>query len=160
VLTLAAITPYITEGHEPSETQRGRKRMRASRFRCKMCGVAMYQGRALADINLTGIALAEALEAFICRRDPSLENVQLRRATPTGDIESRVQPNKRWYEVIFETEDAVDEDEDIDEDDYKAQQKAKARAKAKAKAEAQARVRTWPPPSRPFMIPDDAGPQS
>jgi hypothetical protein len=88
-----------------------------------MCGVAMYQGRALADINLTGIALAEALEAFICRRDPSLENVQLRRATPTGDIESRVQPNKRWYEVIFETEDAVDEDEDIDEDDYKAQPK-------------------------------------
>jgi hypothetical protein len=160
VLTPAAITPYITEGHEPSETQRGRKRMRASRFRCKMCGVAMYQGRALADINLTGIALAEALEAFICRRDPRLENVQLRRATPTGDIESRVQPNKRWYEVIFETEDAVDEDEDIDEDDYKAQQKAKARAKAKAKAEAQARVRTWPPPSRPFMIPDDAGPQS
>ena len=38
--------------------------MRAARFRCKMCGVAMYQGRALADINLTGIALAEALEAF------------------------------------------------------------------------------------------------
>ena len=120
----------------------------------------MYQGRALADINLSGIPLAEALEAFICRRDPSLENVQLRRATPTGDIESRVQPNKRWYEVIFETEDAVDEDEDIDEDDYKAQQKAKARAKAKAKAEAKAQVRTWPPPSRPFMIPDDAGPQS
>ncbi|MFZ3270607.1 MAG: hypothetical protein WA285_18680 [Mycobacterium sp.] len=66
-----------------------------------------------------------------------------------------MQPHKRWYEVIFETEDAVDEDEDIDEDDYKAQQKAKARAKAKAKAEAKAQVRTWPPPSRPFVIPDD-----
>ena len=134
--------------------------MRVSHFRCKMCGVAMYEGRALADVSLTGRDLGVALELFISRRDPSLENVQLRRATPTGDIETRVQPNKRWYEVIFETEDAVDEDEDIDEDDYKAQQKAKARAKAKAKAEAKAQVRTWPPRSRPFMIPDDAGPQS
>ena len=51
-----------------------------------MCGVAMYQGRALADINLTGIPLAEALEAFISRRDPNLENVQVKRAIPTGAI--------------------------------------------------------------------------
>jgi hypothetical protein len=106
-----------------------------------MCGVAMYQGRALADINLTGIPLAEALEAFICRRDPSLENVQVRRATPTGDIETRVQPNKRWYEVIFETDDKADEDEDEDDSDYEARK----RAKAKAKAEAKAQVKTWPP---------------
>jgi hypothetical protein len=119
-----------------------------------MCGVAIYQGRALADINLSGIALAEALEAFICRRDPSLENVQLRRATPTGDVEVHMQPNKRWYEVVFETEDAVDEDEDIDEDDYKAQARAKAKAKAKAKAEAKAQVKVWPP-RNPMVLPPD-----
>ena len=103
----------------------------------------MYQGRALADINLTGIALAEALEAFICRRDPSLENVQVRRATPTGDVETRVQPNKRWYEVIFETDDQGNDDEDDDDDTFEARKKAKARAKAEAKLQ----VKTWPPPA-------------
>ena len=86
--------------------------MHAARFLCKMCGVAMYQGRALADINLTGHPLGEALEAFITRRDPTLENVQIRRATPTGDVETRVQPHKRWYEVIFEVDDKPDEDDD------------------------------------------------
>jgi hypothetical protein len=108
-----------------------------------MCGVAMYQGRALADINLSGIPLAEALEAFICRRDPSLENVQVRRATPTGDVETRVQPNKRWYEVIFETDDQGNDDEDDDDDTFEARKKAKAKAKAEAKLQ----VKTWPPPA-------------
>jgi hypothetical protein len=109
-----------------------------------MCGVAMYQGRALADINLSGIPLAEALEAFICRRDPSLENVQVRRATPTGDVETRVQPNKRWYEVIFETDDEGNDDEDDDDDTFEARKKAKAKAKAEAKLQ----VKTWPPANR------------
>ena len=103
----------------------------------------MYQGRALADINLSGIPLAEALEAFICRRDPSLENVQVRRATPTGDVETRVQPNKRWYEVIFETDDEGNDDEDDDDDTFEARKKAKAKAKAEAKLQ----VKTWPPPA-------------
>lgn len=104
----------------------------------------MYQGRALADINLSGIPLAEALEAFICRRDPSLENVQVRRATPTGDVETRVQPNKRWYEVIFETDDQGNDDEDDDDDTFEARKKAKAKAKAEAKLQ----VKTWPPTNR------------
>jgi hypothetical protein len=115
-----------------------------------MCGVAIFQGRALADINLTGVPLAEALEAFICRRDPRLENVQLRRATPTGDIESRVQPNKRWYEVIFETDDNPD-DEDDDDDTFEARKKAKAKAKAEAKKQ----VKTWPPSNPPVIPPAD-----
>jgi hypothetical protein len=119
--------------------------MHTSRFRCKMCGVAMYQGRALADINLTGIPLAEALEAFISRRDPNLENVQVKRAIPTGDVETRVEPHKRWYEVVFETEDNPDDDEvDDDDDDFESRK----RAKAKAKAEAKLQVRAWPPPPR------------
>jgi hypothetical protein len=116
-----------------------------------MCGVAMYQGRALADINLTGIPLVEALEAFICRRDPSLENVQVRRATPTGDIEARVQPNKRWYEVIFETDDNPDDDDDDDDDTFEARKKAKAKAKAEAKAQ----VKVWPPRNPPVIPPAD-----
>lgn|SRR5271166_6680793 len=127
--------------------------MRTARFRCKMCGVAMYQGRALADINLTGLALAEALEAFICRRDPRLEsqNVQVRRATPTGDIEMRVQPHKRWYEVIFETDDNPEDDEDDEDDDtFEARKKAKEKAKAAAKAQ----VKTWPP-RNPMVLPPD-----
>jgi hypothetical protein len=115
-----------------------------------MCGVAIYQGRALADINLSGIALAEALEAFICRRDPSLENVQLRRATPTGDVEVHMQPNKRWYEVVFETDDNPAEDEDDDDDTFEARKKAKAKAKAAAKAQ----VKTWPP-RNPMVLPPD-----
>ena len=119
--------------------------MHAARFRCKMSGVAMYQGRALADINLSGIQLAEALEAFIGRRDPSLENVQVKRATPTGDVEARIQPNKRWYEVIFETDDKDDDDgDDDDEPDWEARKKARAKAKAEAKAQ----VKVWPPANR------------
>ena len=115
-----------------------------------MCGVAIYQGRALADINLTGMPLVEALEAFIRRRDPRLENVQVRRATPTGDIEARVQPNKRWYEVVFETDDNPEDAEDDDDDTFEARKKAKEKAKAAAKAQ----VKTWPP-RNPMMLPPD-----
>jgi len=137
-------------------TRRGRKRMRAARFRCKMSGVAMFQGRALADINLTGHPLGEALEAFICRRDPTLENVQIRRATPTGDVETRVQPHKRWYEVLFEVDDKPDEDEDEDDDRYAARKKAEAKAKAAEKA----RVKEWPPRNKGLFPASEAWPQS
>src|ERR1700691_4980067 len=93
----------------------------------RMSGVAMYQGRALADINLSGVQLAEALEAFITRRDPSLENVLIRRATPTGDVETRAQPHKRGNEVVFEVDDNPDEDEDDDDDDtFEARKRAAA----------------------------------
>ncbi|MDX6336429.1 MAG: hypothetical protein QOG05_3769 [Streptosporangiaceae bacterium] len=124
--------------------------MRVSRFRCKMSGVATYQGRALADISLTGIKLAEALEAFISRRDPSLENVLIRRATPTGDVEMRVQPYKRWYEVVFEVDDNPDEEEVDDDDTFEARKKAAAKAKAAEKA----RVKDWPPANRMVLPPD------
>jgi hypothetical protein len=117
-----------------------------------MCGVAMYQGRALADINLSGLALAEALEAFICRRDPRLENqnVQVRRATPTGDIEVHMRPNKRWYEVIFEVDDNPEDDEDDDDDTFEARKKAKAKAKAEAKKQ----VKVWPPRNQMVLPPE------
>jgi hypothetical protein len=120
-----------------------------------MCGVAMYQGRALADINLSGVQLAEALEAFISRRDPSLQNVLIRRATPTGDVEMRVQPHKRWYEVVFEVDDNPNDDDDDDDDDTF---EARKRAAAKAKAAAKAQVKTWPPANR-MVLPPDRDPQ-
>ncbi|WP_343577613.1 hypothetical protein [Mycobacterium sp.] len=104
-----------------------------------MSGVAMYQGRALADINLSGRDLGEALEAFISRRDPGLQNVQIKRATPTGDVETRVQPHKRWYEVLFEVDDNPDDEEDEDLDSYAARKKAEAKARAAEKA----RVKEW-----------------
>jgi hypothetical protein len=128
--------------------------MRRCRFRCKMSGVAMYQGRALADINLSGISVAEALEAFISRRDPSLENVQVRRATPTGDVETRVQPHKRWYEVVFEVDDNPDDEEDEALDTFEARKKAEAKARAAEKA----RVKDWPPRNQGLFPPSEVWP--
>jgi hypothetical protein len=113
--------------------------MHSAAFRCKMAGVAMYQGRALADINLSGRALGEALEAYISRRDPGLENIQIKRATPTGDIDTRMQPHKRWFEVLFEVDDNPEDDEDEDPDTYEARKKAEAKARAAEKA----RVKNW-----------------
>ncbi len=106
-----------------------------------MSGVATYQGRALADINLSGRELGEALELFISRRDPNLENVQIKRATPTGDIETRVQPHKRWFEVLFEVDDNPEEDEDEGLEIFEARKKAEAKARAAEKA----RVKDWRP---------------
>src|ERR1700761_4840963 len=105
----------------------------------RMSGVAMYQGRALADVSLTGRDLGEALELFIARRDPGLENIQLKRATPTGDVETRVQPHKRWYEVLFEVDDNPEEEEDEDPNSHEARKKAEAKARAAERA----RVKHW-----------------
>ena len=116
----------------------------------------MYQGRALAEISLTGLPLAEALEAFISRRDPSLENVQVRRATPTGDVETRVQPHKRWYEVVFEVDDNPDDEEDEDPDTFEARKKAEAKARAAEKA----RVKDWRPGSQGVFPPSEVWPEA
>jgi hypothetical protein len=129
--------------------------MQVSRFRCKMSGVAMYQGRALADISLTGRDLGVALELFISRRDPSLENIQIKRATPTGDIETRVQPHKRWYEVLFEVDDKPEDDEDDDDDTFEARKKAAAKAKAAEKA----RVKHWSGRNQGVFPQSDAWPE-
>jgi hypothetical protein len=129
--------------------------MRASHFRCKMCDVATYEGRALADISLTGRALGEALEAYIARRDPSLENIQLKRATPTGDIETRVQPHKRWFEVLFEVDDNPDDEEDEELDTFEARKKAEAKARAAEKA----RVKHWSGRNQGVFPQSDAWPE-
>jgi hypothetical protein len=130
--------------------------MRPPRFRCKMSGVAMYQGRALAEINLSGRQLGEALELFISRRDPSLENVQIKRATPTGDLETRVEPHKRWFEVVFEVDDNPDEEEDEDPDTFAARKKAEAKARAAEKA----RVKDWRPGSQGLFPTSEVWPEA
>ena len=130
--------------------------MRVSHFRCKMSGVAMYQGRALADVSLTGRDLGEALELFISRRDPSLENIQIKRATPTGDVDTRMQPHKRWYEVLFEVDDKPEDDEDEDLDTYEARKKAEAKARAAEKA----RVKDWTGRKQGLFPPSEAWPDA
>jgi hypothetical protein len=130
--------------------------MHPARFRCKMSGVATYQGRALADINLSGRALGEALELFISRRDPSLENIQLKRATPTGDLETRVEPHKRWFEVIFEVDDNPEDDEDAELETFEARKKAEAKARAAEKA----RVKDWRPGSQAVFPTSEVWPEA
>ena len=121
-----------------------------------MSGVAMYQGRALADVSLTGRDLGEALELFISRRDPSLENIQIKRATPTGDVDTRMQPHKRWYEVLFEVDDKPEDDEDEDLDTYEARKKAEAKARAAEKA----RVKDWTGRKQGLFPPSEAWPDA
>jgi hypothetical protein len=130
--------------------------MHPARFRCKMSGVATYQGRALAEINLSGRELGEALELFISRRDPSLENVQIKRATPTGDIETRVQPHKRWFEVLFEVDDNPEDEEDEELDTFEARKKAEAKARAAEKA----RVKDWRPGSQGVFPTSEVWPEA
>jgi hypothetical protein len=123
----------------------------------RMSGVAMYQGRALADVSLTGRELGVALELFISRRDPSLENIQIKRATPTGDVDTRMQPHKRWYEVLFEVDDKPEEDEDDDDDDTF---EARKRAAAKAKAAEKARVKDWTGRKQGVFPPSERWPEA
>jgi hypothetical protein len=121
-----------------------------------MSGVAMYQGRALADVSLTGRDLGEALELFISRRDPSLANIQIKRATPTGDVDTRMQPHKRWYEVLFEVDDNPDDDEDADDEPYEARKKAEAKARAAEKA----RVKDWTGRKQTVFPPSERWPET
>jgi hypothetical protein len=121
-----------------------------------MTGVAMYQGRALADVSLTGRELGVALELFISRRDPSLENIQIKRATPTGDVDTRMQPHKRWYEVLFEVDDKPEDDEEDDDDNT---YEARKRAAAKAKAAEKARVKDWTGRKQGLFPPSEAWPE-
>ena len=117
----------------------------------------MYEGRALADVSLTGRDLGVALELFISRRDPSLENIQIKRATPTGDVDTRMQPHKRWYEVLFEVDDKPEEDEDDDDDDtFQARKKAAAKAKAAEKA----RVKDWTGRKQGVFPPSEGWPEA
>ncbi len=64
-----------------------------------------YEGRALADITLTGGALLAELEDYIRVHNPHLTDIRAEQATATEDYDTRVRPPKRWYNVTYLADD-------------------------------------------------------
>lgn len=64
-----------------------------------------YEGRALADLALTGGARDAQLEDYIRMRNAHLTDVRLEKATATEGYETGVQPPRRWYEVTYLADD-------------------------------------------------------
>jgi hypothetical protein len=64
-----------------------------------------YEGRALADITLTGAEQLAALEGYIRVHNPHLKDVRVEQTTATGRYDTRVRPPKRWYAVTYLADD-------------------------------------------------------
>ena len=64
-----------------------------------------YEGRALADIGLSGDARDAALEDHIRVQNPHLTDIRLERATASEDCEVRTHPAQRWYGVTYLADD-------------------------------------------------------
>lgn len=64
-----------------------------------------YEGKAPAEVTLTGAARDAELEDFIRLQNPHLTDVRLERATLTeaGDVD--VQPDRQWYSVTYLADD-------------------------------------------------------
>ena len=60
-----------------------------------------YEGRALADLNLTGGALEAALEDHVRVQNPQLTDVRLESVLATEDYDTRVAPARRWYQITY-----------------------------------------------------------
>jgi hypothetical protein len=60
-----------------------------------------YEGRALADITLTGGEQLAALEGYIRVHNPHLTDVRVEQATATDRYDARVRSPGRWYEVTY-----------------------------------------------------------
>jgi hypothetical protein len=60
-----------------------------------------YEGKAPAEITLTGAARDAELEDYIRLQNPHLTDVRLERATATGDEDS----NRHWYRVTSLSDD-------------------------------------------------------
>lgn len=60
-----------------------------------------YEGRALADMTLTGGALAAALEDHVRVQNPQLTDVRLESVIATESYDTRVGPPRRWYQVTY-----------------------------------------------------------
>ena len=60
-----------------------------------------YEGRALADANLTGAARDAELEDGIRLQNPHLTDIRLERAAETDGAEG----GRRWYTVTYLAED-------------------------------------------------------
>ncbi|ORV91988.1 hypothetical protein AWC11_09915 [Mycobacterium interjectum] len=65
-----------------------------------------YEGRALADVDLTGDALEAALEDQVRVQNPHLTDVRLEAVTETDSYETGAAPSRRWYQVTYLAEGA------------------------------------------------------
>jgi hypothetical protein len=72
-----------------------------------MSGVSWsrYEGKAPAEITLTGAARDAELEDFIRLQNPNLTDVRLEQATPTMADDAGVQPDRQWYSVTYLADD-------------------------------------------------------
>ncbi len=57
-----------------------------------------YEGRALADIALTGDALEAALEDQVRVQNPRLTDVRLESVAATDSYDTR---SRRWYQITY-----------------------------------------------------------
>jgi hypothetical protein len=78
--------------------------------RCKIEGVSWtrYEGRALADVTLTGAALFAELEDYIRLQHLHFTDVRMGQATATEVYDTTVQPAKQWYQVTYFAEDPAE----------------------------------------------------
>jgi hypothetical protein len=60
-----------------------------------------YEGRALADIALTGGALEAALEDQVRVQNPHLTDVRLESVVATESYDTQAKPSRRWYRVTY-----------------------------------------------------------
>jgi hypothetical protein len=72
-----------------------------------MSGVSWsrYEGKAPAEITLTGAARDAELEDFIRLQNPHLTDVRLEQATLTEADDVDVQPDRQWYSVTYLADD-------------------------------------------------------
>jgi hypothetical protein len=72
-----------------------------------MSGVSWsrYEGKAPAEIALTGAARDAELEDFIRLQNPNLTDVRLEQATPTDADDAEIQPDRQWYSVTYLADD-------------------------------------------------------
>jgi hypothetical protein len=64
-----------------------------------------YEGRAPADINLTGAARDAELEGFLRLKNPHLTDVRLEQATATDVDDPDSQAHLQWYSVTYLADD-------------------------------------------------------
>ena len=72
-----------------------------------MSGVSWsrYEGKAPAELTLTGAARDAELEDFIRLQNPHLTDVRLEQATLTEADDVDVQPDRLWYSVTYLADD-------------------------------------------------------
>jgi hypothetical protein len=64
-----------------------------------------YEGRATAEITLTGAARDAELEDFLRLQNPHLTDIRLEQATATKDYETDTLPPRQWYSVTYLADD-------------------------------------------------------